>query len=77
VTKVSSSSRLYVDDFQEVASMCRAENSNESEVIREIVHDWLRIKKVEALGRDQIEDPVRRIYERVLAQQIEPLHDAI
>ena len=77
LAKVSSSSKLFDDDFQSVANMCRAENAKESEVIREIVHDWLRIKRVEALGRDQIEDPVRAIYKRVLSEQLEPLHESI
>ena len=57
--------------------MSQAEHTDESEVLREIIRDWFRIKRIEALGRDQVEDPIRTIYERVLSQHIAPLQDAI
>jgi hypothetical protein len=57
--------------------MSRAEYTDESEVLREIVRDWFRIKRIEALGRDQVVDPIRAIYERVISQQIAPLLGAI
>lgn len=73
----SSTTKLYADNYRDVAAMMREQSKSESEVIREIVSDWYRMKKIQALGKDQTEDPVRRIYERVIDERINPLTDSI
>lgn len=70
IAKPNCSTRLFVDNYREVQQMIRAQGSNESEVLREIVSDWFRMKRIQALGRDQTEDPIRRIYERVIEEKI-------
>jgi hypothetical protein len=75
--KQTSGTKLYQDDHKEVVKICDRNQQTEGEVIRKIVSDWLRGKRVEALGRNQVEDPVRRIYERVIDERINPLTNSI
>lgn len=77
IAKPNSSTHLFTDDYKEVLDICQAEGIKESEAIRLIVSDWLRSKKVEALGKDQVEDPIRRVYERVIGEQIAPLVETV
>ena len=77
LAKNPTSFRLYEETIKDVTKMSQAEGITESEVLREIIRDWFRIKRIEVLGRDQVEDPVRAIYERVMSQQLEPLHESI
>lgn len=70
IAKPNCTTRIFEDNYRELQQMIRAQGSNESEILREIVSDWFRMKKVQALGRDQTEDPIRRIYERVVEEKI-------
>lgn len=75
--KQTSGTKLYQDDHKELVKICERNQQTEGEVLREIVSDWLRGKRVETLGRNQVEDPIRRIYERVIGEQIAPLVENI
>ena len=71
--KVSSSTKLYADDYVTVGKLIEAWGKSESEVIRLIVYDWLRSNRVRALGRDEASEEVRAVYERVVSEQVAPL----
>jgi hypothetical protein len=73
----SSTTKLYADDFRSVADMMRQQEKTESEVLREIVSDWFRKKRVEAYGKDQTDESVRRVYERIIDERISPLSEVV
>jgi hypothetical protein len=73
LAKINSSTYLHKDEYPIIQDLCNAEGVKESEALRLIVSDWIRRKRVEALGRDNSEDPIRKIYERVMEEQIAPL----
>jgi hypothetical protein len=77
IARPNSSTHLFEDDYKFILVLCKSENVTESEAIRLIISDWIRCKKVEALGRDQVEDPIRRIYERVMDEQLAPLVETV
>jgi hypothetical protein len=77
IARPNSSTHLFTDDYKEVLDICQTEGIKESEALRLIVSDWIRDKKVEALGKDQLEDPIRRVYERVISEQIAPLVESV
>ncbi len=75
--KVSSSTKLYADDYVTVGKLIEAWGKRESEVLRLIVYDWLRSNRVRALGRDEASEEVRGVYERVVSEQVAPLARAV
>lgn len=73
VATTSSTSKLFVDDFREVGSLAREEKKYRSDVIRELVHEALRQRRLRALGRDESENHVRKIYQETVAGALQPL----
>jgi len=43
--------KLFVDDLREVGNLSRDEEKSRSDVIRELVHEALRQRRLRALGR--------------------------
>jgi len=62
-----------VDDLREVSNLSRDEGKSRSDVIRELVHEALRQRRLRALGRDESENHVRKIYQETIAESVEPL----
>lgn len=77
IARPSCGTHLFEDDYKEIIGMCKAEGVKESEALRLIVSEWFRDQRVKALGKDNVEDPIRRIYERVIGEQLEPLFDTV
>jgi hypothetical protein len=77
VASAPSSTKLFVDDSREVAALTRSENKSRSDVIRELVHEALRQRRLRAIGRDEGEDYVRRIHREAVAEGVNPLMNAI
>lgn len=73
VSSSSSTTKLFVDDLREVSTLSRDEGKCRSDVIRELVHEALRQRRLRALGRDEGENHVRRIYREAVAEGIEPV----
>lgn len=77
LSKTNSSTYLHEDDSAVVLSLAKAAGVGESEALRVIVSDWISSQRVKAMGRDQVEDPIRRIYERVVEERINPLAELV
>jgi hypothetical protein len=77
LAKLTSSTKLYADDYKTVDSLAAAWGETPAGVIRVIVHDWLRSQRVRALGRDEAAEQVRAVYERVVSEQVAPLAAAV
>lgn len=73
VASAPSSTKLFVDDSREVAALIRSENKSRSDVIRELVHEALRHRRLRAIGRDEGEDFIRRIYREAIMEGVNPL----
>lgn len=73
VASTSSTTKLFVDDLREVGSLSRDEEKSRSDVIRELVHEALRQRRLRALGRDEGENYVRKIYQETVAEAVELL----
>ena len=77
LSKANSSTYLFEDDLPVVLSLAKAAGVGESKALRVIVSDWIRIQRVKTIGKDHVEDPIRRIYERVIEERISPLADLV
>ena len=73
VASTSSTTKLFVDDLREVGNLSRDEEKSRSDVIRELVHEALRQRRLRALGRDENENHERKIYQQTVAEAVEPL----
>ena len=73
VASTSSTTKLFVDDLREVSGLSHDEGKSRSDVIRELVHEALRQRRLRALGRDESENHVRKIYQETVAEAVEPL----
>ena len=62
-----------MDDLREVSNLSRDEEKCRSDVIRELVHEALRQRRLRALGRDEGENYVRKIHQETVAEAVEPL----
>lgn len=77
ISKSTCSTKLYEDDYKDILSTVKAQGSNESEVIREIISEWYRAKRVEALGQVEGDPITRRIYQRMLEEHLDPFLERI
>ena len=77
VASSSSTTKLFVDDLREIAALSRAENKYRSDIIRELVHEALRLRRLRAIGRDEGENYVRRIHQEAIAEGVSPVINAI
>lgn len=68
---------LYAEDLEEVLRMVSAKGSNESAVIREIVHEWMRLKKKKALATEAATGPeqIRNLLSEVVEQQLKSVRE--
>ncbi len=73
VASTSSTTKLFVDDLREVSNLSRDEEKSRSDVVRELVHEALRQRRLCALGRDESENHVRKIYQETVAEVVEPV----
>ncbi|MGH9839050.1 MAG: hypothetical protein ACREEM_09720 [Blastocatellia bacterium] len=77
VASSPSTTKLFVDDLREIAALARAENRSNSNLIRELVHEALRMRRLRVIGRDEGEDYVRRIYQEAIADGVAPMTEAL
>ena len=77
VASSPSTAKLFVDDLREIAALTRAENRSNSDLIRELVHEALRMRRLRAIGRDEGEEYVRRIHRDAIVEGVEPLRNSI
>lgn len=73
VASSSSSTKLFVDDLREVARLTSAEGKTQSDIIRELVHEALRLRRLQAIGRDAGEDYLRRIQQQAITEGLSPV----
>lgn len=76
VASSSSTTKLFVDDLREVAALSNAENKCRSDIIRELVHEALRLRRLRAIGRDEGENYLRRIHQEAISEGLSPLLNA-
>lgn len=76
VASSSSTTKLFVDDLREVATLSNAENKCRSDTIRELVHEALRLRRLRAIGRDEGENYLRRIHQEAISDGLSPLTNA-
>jgi len=77
LAKPVASSNLYADDYKDLRGICQAEGATVAEVLREVVSDWFRIKRLRVLSQDEMEPHVRQIYERTLEKHLRPLTETV
>ena len=77
VASSSSTVKLFVDDLREVGALSRTENRHRSEIIRELVHEALRLRRLRTIGRDEGENYIRRIHQEAIEQGVNPAISAI
>jgi Ribbon-helix-helix protein, copG family len=77
VASSSSATKLFVDDLREVNSLSLDEGKSRSDIIRELVHEALRLRRLQAIGRDQGEDYIRRIHREVIDEGLDPVMKAV
>ncbi|MCA1633883.1 MAG: hypothetical protein LC802_09225 [Acidobacteria bacterium] len=69
--------RLFEEDLDEVLRMVSAKGSNESEIVRSIVNDWMRLKKKQVVATEAtaIPERLRDLITETLEQHLRPLRD--
>jgi hypothetical protein len=77
VSKQPNAAKLFVDDRREVIALSSNENKHVSVVIRELVHEALRTRRIHSLGRDEGDDFVRKIHRETIEGSIGPLASKI
>ena len=55
--------KLYVDDLREVVKLAAAENKTMSDLIRELVHEAFRYRRLHAFAQDEGESQLRKLYQ--------------
>jgi hypothetical protein len=73
VASMPSTTKLFVDDLREVNSLSKDEGKYRSDVIRDLVHEALRLRRLRAIGRDEGENYVRTIHREVVAEGVAPV----
>lgn len=77
VASSPSTTKLFVDDLREIAALTRAENRSNSDLIRELVHEALRMRRLRAIGRDEGEEYLRKIHQEAIVEGVAPVTNAI
>jgi hypothetical protein len=77
ISKITCSTKLYEDDYKDLLNSVKAQSSNESEIIREIISEWYRTKRLETLGQTEGDPTVRRVYQRILEEHLDPFLEKI
>src|SRR5262249_54093924 len=73
ISNQPNTTKLFVDDRRELIALSSNERKSMSDVIRELVHEALRERRLRALGRDEKDDFVRNIHRETIAETIHPL----
>ncbi len=71
IAKTPNMTKLYVDDLREVVRLSAAENKTMSDLIRELVHEAFRARRLQAIGRDAGENQVRELYQEAAASAVQ------
>ena len=66
ISRKASGTKLYVDDLREAVRLVKVEGESLSDVIRSLVHEALRSRRLRAIGRDEL-----RKYEKVRVIDVE------
>ena len=70
----NSTTFLYAEDLEEIRRMVSARGKTESEVLRDVVHEWVRLKKKKILTA-AAPDQVGSVVEEAVARQLTPLRE--
>ncbi len=73
VSKQPNAAKLFVDDRREIIALSANENKQVGVVIRELVHEALRARRLQSIGRNEGDDFVRKIHQETLSEAIGPL----
>ncbi len=63
--------KLYVDDLREVVKLSAAENKTMSDLIRELVHEAFRYRRLHAFAQDEGESQLRKLYQSAVQAGVE------
>lgn len=63
--------KLYVDDLREVVKLSAAENKTMSDLIRELVHEAFRYRRLHAFAQDEGESQLRKLYQSAVQTGME------
>lgn len=63
--------KLYVDDLREVVKLAAAENKTMSDLIRELVHEAFRYRRLHAFAQDEGESQLRKLYQSAVQTGVE------
>jgi hypothetical protein len=72
VSRQANTTKLFIDDRREVVTLSANEKKHISDVIRELVHEALRVRRFRAFGRDEGEDFIRNIHQKTIAEGVNP-----
>jgi hypothetical protein len=73
VSHQANTTKLFVDDRREVIALSTSEKKCVSDVIRELVHEALRVRRFRAFGRDEGDDFIRNLHRETIAEGVTPL----
>jgi hypothetical protein len=73
ISNQPNTTKLFADDRRELISLSSNEKKSMSVVIRELVHEALRERRLRAIGRDEKDDFFRNIQRELITQAIHPL----
>lgn len=65
-----SSTRLLRSDRAEIRRLCSELNKTEAELIRELVHEALRARRLRRAGRDELTAPVRDAQREIVREEV-------
>jgi hypothetical protein len=77
VASSSSATKLFVDDLREVNTLSFDGGKSRSDIIRELVHEALRLRRLQTIGRDQGEDYICRIHREAIDEGLTPVMEAV
>ena len=63
--------KLYVDDLREVVKLSAAENKTMSDLIRELVHEAFRYRRLHAFAQDEGESQLHKLYQSAVQTGVE------
>ncbi len=67
------STKLFVDDVREVVRLSQLEKKTISDLIRELVHEAFRYRRLQALARDGGESEIRKLYQAAMQTSLQPV----
>jgi len=73
VSHQANTTKLFVDDRREVIALSTSKQKCVSDVIRELVHEALRIRRFRAFGRDEGDEFIRNLHRETIAEGVTPV----